>query len=55
MRLKGDEGARRLIGALNADELVEVKAPDLGATFDIDTPETWRPRSVSGAPTDFPD
>ena len=39
MRLKGDEGARRLIGALSASELVEVEAPDMGVTFDIDTPE----------------
>lgn len=39
MRLEGDEGARRLIGALSADELVEVEAPDMAATFDIDTPD----------------
>jgi molybdenum cofactor cytidylyltransferase len=39
MRLTGDEGARRLIGALNANELVEVETPDTGVTFDIDTPE----------------
>jgi molybdenum cofactor cytidylyltransferase len=39
MRLTGDEGARRLIGALGASELVEVEAPDTGVTFDIDTPE----------------
>jgi molybdenum cofactor cytidylyltransferase len=39
MRLEGDEGARRLIGALSADEVVEVAAPDLGAIFDIDTPD----------------
>lgn len=39
MRLTGDEGARRLIGALNASELVEVEAPDTGVTFDIDTLE----------------
>jgi molybdenum cofactor cytidylyltransferase len=39
MRLTGDEGARRLIGALGASELVEVDAPDAGVTFDIDTPE----------------
>jgi molybdenum cofactor cytidylyltransferase len=38
MRLEGDEGARRLIGALSAGELVEVEASDLGVTFDIDTP-----------------
>jgi molybdenum cofactor cytidylyltransferase len=39
MRLEGDEGARRLIGALNANDLVEVEASDAGVTFDIDTPE----------------
>ncbi len=39
MRLTGDEGARRLIGALSASELVEVEASDTGVTFDIDTPE----------------
>ena len=39
MRLEGDEGARRLIGALSPGELVEVEAPDTGVTFDIDTPE----------------
>jgi len=35
----GDEGARRLIGALNEGELVEVEASDMGVTFDVDTPE----------------
>jgi molybdenum cofactor cytidylyltransferase len=39
MRLTGDEGARRLIGALGASDLVEVEAPDIGATFDVDTPD----------------
>ena len=39
MRLTGDEGARRLIGALSGDELVEVEASDMGVTFDIDTPD----------------
>jgi len=39
MRLKGDEGARRLIGALSAYELVEVEASDAGVTLDIDTPD----------------
>jgi molybdenum cofactor cytidylyltransferase len=38
MRLTGDEGARRLIGSLSADELVEVEAPDAGVIVDIDTP-----------------
>ncbi len=37
MRLEGDEGARRLIGSLGADELVEVEAPSAGAIIDIDT------------------
>jgi molybdenum cofactor cytidylyltransferase len=39
MRLTGDEGARWLIGALSASELVEVETPDTGVTFDIDTLE----------------
>jgi molybdenum cofactor cytidylyltransferase len=39
MRLTGDEGARRLIGALGASELVEVEASDTGVMFDIDTPD----------------
>jgi molybdenum cofactor cytidylyltransferase len=39
MRLTGDEGARKLIGALSASELVEVETPNTGVTFDIDTPE----------------
>jgi len=39
MRLKGDEGARRLIGALSAHELAELEAPDAGVTLDIDTPD----------------
>ena len=38
MRLAGDEGARRLIAALSAGELVEVATSGLGAAFDIDTP-----------------
>ena len=38
MRLEGDEGARRLIGALSAAELVEVEASDMSVTHDIDTP-----------------
>ena len=38
MRLTGDEGARRLIGALSASELIEVETPEMGVTFDIDTP-----------------
>jgi molybdenum cofactor cytidylyltransferase len=39
MRLEGDEGARRLVGALGAKELVEVEASGTGAPFDIDTPD----------------
>jgi molybdenum cofactor cytidylyltransferase len=38
MRLTGDEGARRLIAALGASQLVEVEAPDT-VTFDVDTAE----------------
>jgi CTP:molybdopterin cytidylyltransferase MocA len=36
--LQGDEGARRLVGALSAGELVEVEAADAGVIVDIDTP-----------------
>jgi molybdenum cofactor cytidylyltransferase len=39
MRLESDEGARRLIGALGANELAEVEAADVSVTFDIDTPD----------------
>jgi molybdenum cofactor cytidylyltransferase len=39
MRLTGDEGARKLIGALSPRELVEVETPDTGVMFDIDTPK----------------
>jgi molybdenum cofactor cytidylyltransferase len=39
MRLEGDEGARRLIGALGPGQLVEVEAADAGITFDVDTPD----------------
>ena len=39
MRLEGDEGARRLIGTLRPDELVEVEASDMSVTHDIDTPD----------------
>jgi molybdenum cofactor cytidylyltransferase len=39
MSLEGDEGARRLIGALSAHELVEFEASDTGVTLDIDTPD----------------
>ena len=31
MGLTGDEGARRLIGALGASELIEIATADLGA------------------------
>jgi molybdenum cofactor cytidylyltransferase len=37
MCLRGDEGARRLIGSLGAGELVEVEAADGGVIVDIDT------------------
>ena len=39
MRLKGDKGASKLIGALNERELVEVDASNMGVTSDVDTPE----------------
>jgi molybdenum cofactor cytidylyltransferase len=37
--LEGDEGARRLIGALSPNEVVEVETSGLGVMFDIDTPD----------------
>ena len=37
MGLRGDEGARRLIGSLGAGELIEVEAADDGVILDIDT------------------
>ncbi len=36
MRLEGDEGARRLLAALDRRDVAEISAPD--AAFDIDTP-----------------
>jgi molybdenum cofactor cytidylyltransferase len=39
MRLTGDEGARRLIGAIGEGELAEVEASGMGVTFDVDTME----------------
>jgi molybdenum cofactor cytidylyltransferase len=39
MRLEGDQGARRLIDGLNANQLVEVEASDIGVSLDIDTPD----------------
>ena len=54
MRLTGDEGARRLIGALSPGELVEVEAPT-GVTLDIDTPDDLAPLGVFEAAIDAPD
>ena len=54
MRLKGDEGARKLIGALNEGELVEVEASDVGVTFDVDTPEDLAAAQRLGGGEDFP-
>jgi molybdenum cofactor cytidylyltransferase len=39
MRLDGDEGARRLIGELNAGQIIEIEAAGSDASFDVDTPE----------------
>jgi molybdenum cofactor cytidylyltransferase len=55
MRLKGDEGARKLIGALNEAELVEVEASDMGVTFDVDTPEDLAAAQRCGGGEDFRD
>jgi molybdenum cofactor cytidylyltransferase len=54
MRLEGDEGARKLIGALNERELVEVQASDMGVTFDVDTPEDLAAARRFGDSVDFP-
>jgi molybdenum cofactor cytidylyltransferase len=54
MRLEGDEGARKLIGALNEGELVEVAASDMGVTFDIDTPEDLAAAQRLGGGEDSP-
>jgi molybdenum cofactor cytidylyltransferase len=54
MRLKGDEGARKLIGALNEGELVEVEASDMGVTFDVDTPEDLAAAQRLGGGEDSP-
>jgi molybdenum cofactor cytidylyltransferase len=55
MRLKGDEGARKLIGALNEAELVEVEVSDMGVTFDVDTPEDLAAAQRCGGGADFRD
>ena len=39
MRLKGDEGARRLLAALDPREVVEIVRDGSDVTFDIDTPD----------------
>jgi molybdenum cofactor cytidylyltransferase len=54
MRLKGDEGARKLIGALKEGELVEVEASDIGVTFDVDTPEDLAAAQRLGGGEDSP-
>ncbi len=38
MRLDGDEGARRVLAALDRRDVVEIDAADLDVTFDVDTP-----------------
>jgi molybdenum cofactor cytidylyltransferase len=39
MRLTGDQGARRLLAALDARDVVEIAAGNLDVTLDIDTPD----------------
>lgn len=39
MRLKGDEGARRLLAALSGAQLAKVAANEDEAAFDVDTPK----------------
>jgi molybdenum cofactor cytidylyltransferase len=53
MRMKGDEGARKLLGALEEGELVQVEASDMGVTFDVDTPEDLAAAQRLGG-EDFP-
>jgi molybdenum cofactor cytidylyltransferase len=55
MRLRGDEGARKLIGAVNEAELVEVEASYMGVTFDVDTPEDLAAAQRLGGGVDFLD
>jgi molybdenum cofactor cytidylyltransferase len=55
MRLKGDEGARKLIGALNEAELVEVEVSYMRVTFDVDTPEDLAAAQRLGGGVDFLD
>jgi molybdenum cofactor cytidylyltransferase len=38
LRLSGDEGARGLVTALDASELIEIAVADSDVTFDVDTP-----------------
>ena len=49
MLLKGDEGARRIVAALDKRDIAEVHASGGGSTFDVDTPgdllERSQPRS----------
>jgi molybdenum cofactor cytidylyltransferase len=54
MRLKGDEGARKLIGVLNEGELVEVGASDMSVTLDVDTPEDLAAAQRLGGGEDSP-
>ncbi len=54
MRLTGDEGARKLIGALDEADLVEVEASDRSVTFDVDTPEDLAAAQRLGGGADFP-
>jgi molybdenum cofactor cytidylyltransferase len=39
MRLEGDEGARRLINALDRGQIAEVETAAEGIELDIDTPD----------------
>ncbi len=48
MRLDGDEGARKLLMREGA-RVVEIAVDDLGAAFDVDTPEALQFRGSRGA------
>lgn len=41
-KLEGDEGARRLLSSLPAEQVIEAPIDDLGVTLDVDTPDALR-------------
>jgi molybdenum cofactor cytidylyltransferase len=53
LRLKGDEGARRLLAALKPGQIVEIEAAGSDAFFDVDTPEDLAAAGSAPAPAGF--